>query len=147
LSALQPPPLLQQEAAVGHLVRQGMLEGVLRLREQAGFVEELGGLQVRQGTVERLVGRVGNGLQQRPGHLGANHCGGLEQALLLGGQPVDACCQYRLHRGGDLQALQWPGQAIGAALAYQDPGLHQGAHALFQKEGVALGAGNQELFE
>ena len=74
-----------QQTAVGHLVRQGVLEGVVALREQAGFVEELGGLQVRQAPVQRLLGLLGNGLQQRPGHLRANDRGGLEQALLLRG--------------------------------------------------------------
>ena len=47
-------------------MRQGVLEGIDVLREQAGFVEELSGLQVRQAAVQRLVGLVGNGLQQRP---------------------------------------------------------------------------------
>ena len=55
-----------------------------RSGKQAGFVEKLGGLQVPQAAVQRLVGLVGNGLQQRPGHLGANDGGGLEQALVLG---------------------------------------------------------------
>ena len=116
-------------------MRQGVLEGVLTLREQAGFVEELGSLQVRQAAVQRLVGRVGNSLQQRPGHLRANHRGGLEQALLLRWQPVNARRQHRLHRGGDLQGFQRPGQAIGTALAHQDPGLHQGARSLPGRRG------------
>jgi hypothetical protein len=38
---MQPPPSLQQEAAVGHLVRQRMLEGVLWLREQTGLIQKL----------------------------------------------------------------------------------------------------------
>lgn len=66
------------------------------------------------------------------------------QALLLRWQPVDARRQHRLHRGGDLQGFQGLRQAIGTALAPQDPGLDQGVHALFQEEGVALGTGNQE---
>ena len=64
---VQPPPPLQQEAAVGHLVRQGMLEGVFRLGEQAGLIEELRRLEVRQAAVQRLLGQVGNGLQQGKG--------------------------------------------------------------------------------
>ena len=99
-----PPPLLQQ-AAVGHLVGEGVLEGVLALGEEARLVEELGGLQVREAAVQRLLGQLGNGLQQRQGHLGANDGGGLEQALLLRRQPVDARRQHRLHRGRHLQAV------------------------------------------
>jgi len=45
-----PPPLLQ-EAAIGHLMRQGVLEGVFLLGEQAGLIEKLGSLQVGQPTV------------------------------------------------------------------------------------------------
>jgi hypothetical protein len=55
------PPLLQ-EAAVGHLVRQGMLEGVFLLGEQACLIQKLCRLQVRQATVQRLFGHLGNGL-------------------------------------------------------------------------------------
>ena len=80
---VQHPPPLQQEAAVGHLVRQGMLEGVFRLGEQAGLIQELRRLQVRQAAVQRRLGHVRNGLQQGEGHVRANHRGGLEQALLL----------------------------------------------------------------
>ena len=47
-------PLLQQ-AAVGHFVGQGMLEGVLALGKQAYLVEELGGLEVREATLQRLL--------------------------------------------------------------------------------------------
>jgi hypothetical protein len=36
---------------------------------------------------------------------------------------------------------------IGATVPLQGPGLHQGAHTLLQKEGIALRAGNQELRE
>ena len=68
-AAMEEALPLAQQPPVGHLVRQGVLEGIDALREQAGFVEELGGLQVRQTAVQRLVGRVGNGLQQRQGHL------------------------------------------------------------------------------
>ena len=45
-----PPPLLQ-EAAVGYLVGEGVLEGVGEFGEEARFIEEFGGLQVREPTV------------------------------------------------------------------------------------------------
>ncbi len=35
----------------------------------------------------------------------------------------------------------------GAALPDQYPAFHQGAHALFQEEGIALRAGDQQVFE
>ena len=42
-----PPPLVQQ-TAVGHLLGEGVLEGVGRLGEEVGLIEELGGLEVPQ---------------------------------------------------------------------------------------------------
>jgi hypothetical protein len=45
---VQPPPSLVQHAAVGDLVRQCVLERVLKVGEQPCLVEELRGLQARQ---------------------------------------------------------------------------------------------------
>ena len=144
---VQHPPPLQQEAVVGHLVRQGMLEGVVRLGEQAGLIQELRRLQVRQAAVQRRLGQLRNGLEQRQGHLGANDGSRLQEPLLLRRQPVDACRQHGLHRGWHLNGRQRLCQAIGPGFAHQHPGLYQGAHALLQEEGVTLGARNQELLE
>ena len=47
------PPLLEQ-AAVGDLVGQRMLEGVLQVRKEAGLVQELGGLQAAESAARRL---------------------------------------------------------------------------------------------
>ena len=77
-----PPPLLQQ-AAVGNLMGQGVLEGVLALGKEPRLVEKLGRLEVRQAAMQRVLGQLGNGLEQGEGHLGANDGGGLEEALFL----------------------------------------------------------------
>ena len=50
-----PPPLLE-EAVIGDLVGQGVLEGVLALGEEARFVQELGRLEVRQAAMEGRLG-------------------------------------------------------------------------------------------
>jgi hypothetical protein len=99
-------PQLLEHTAIGDLVREGMLEGVLVLREEVGFVEELSSLELRQTIMQRRLGQFGNGLEQGQGHLGADDGGRLEEALCLGGQAVDACCQHRLHRGGHLDGGQ-----------------------------------------
>ena len=70
------------------------------LGEEPRLVEEFGGLQMSQARWSASSGSLGNGLQQRQGHLGANHGGGLEEGFLLRRQPVDARRQHRLHRGG-----------------------------------------------
>jgi hypothetical protein len=80
---VQHPPPLQQEAAVGHLMRQGMREGVVRLREQAGLIQELRRLEVHQAVVQRRLGQVRNGPQQGAGYVRPNHGSGLEQAFVL----------------------------------------------------------------
>jgi hypothetical protein len=40
-ACMQHPPSLLQEAPVGHLVRQGVREGVVRVGEQPGLIQEL----------------------------------------------------------------------------------------------------------
>ena len=80
---VQHPPLLQQETTVGYLVRQGVLEGVFLLGEQAGLIQELCRLQMRQAAVQRRLGHIRNGPQQGEGHVRANHGSGLEQVFIL----------------------------------------------------------------
>ncbi len=141
-----PPPLLQQ-TAVGHLVRQGVLEGVFVLGEQARLVEELGRLEVRQAAMQRRPRAARQwpaAAARAPPCQSPRRSGG---GVSPPGQAVDARRQHRLHRGWHLKAGERLRQAIGPRLAHQHPGLHQGAHALFQKEGIALGARNQELLE
>ena len=50
------PPVLEQ-AVVGHLVREGVLEGVLEVGHEPRLVEELGGLQVRETAPQGLLGQ------------------------------------------------------------------------------------------
>jgi hypothetical protein len=76
-------PRARQQRLIGHLLGQGVLEGVGALREEARLVEELGGLEVRQTAMQRRLGQLGNGLQQGQGHLGANDRSGLQELLLL----------------------------------------------------------------
>jgi hypothetical protein len=128
---MQPPSPLLEEAAIRHLMGQGVLEGILALWVEARLVQELRRLQLRQAVIQGFFGRVGDGLQQGPGHPGADDRRRLQHALLLGGQAVDAGRQHRLHRGGHLQAVERLGQARGAALARQNRGLYEGADALF----------------
>ena len=138
------PPLLEQRL-IGHLLGQGVLEGVLDVGEEARLVEELGGLQMGEAQAERLLRHLGNGLEERQGHLRADDRGGLQELFLLRRQPVDARRQDRLHRGRHLDTRERPGQAIGPLVADQHLRFHQGAHALLQKEGVALRALDQAL--
>ena len=64
-AGMQQAPSLLEQTAVGHLVRQGVLEGVRLVRKQACLVEELGRLQVRQAPMDLRLRHLGDGLQQR----------------------------------------------------------------------------------
>jgi hypothetical protein len=55
----EAPPLLD-EAAVGHLVREGMLEGIDSLGDKARLVEELARLQVGKVAVQYRLRQLGN---------------------------------------------------------------------------------------
>ena len=52
------PPLVQ-EAPVGHLLGEGVRERVFRLGEEAGLIEQFGGLHVPQTFRERVLGHLG----------------------------------------------------------------------------------------
>ena len=109
------PPLLEQRL-VGHLLGEGVLEGVFDLGEQARFIEELGGLQMGEAQAERLLRHLGHGLEERQGHLRADDGSGLQELFLLRWQPVDARCEHRLHCGWHLHGRKGLCQAIGPAL-------------------------------
>jgi hypothetical protein len=106
---MQCPPSLLEQRLVGHLLGEGMLEGVLVLREEACLVEELGGLQMCETQAQRRLRHLGNGLEKHQGHLCANDSRGLEQVFLLRRQPIEARRQHCLHRGRYLNARQRSG--------------------------------------
>ena len=124
-----------------------MLEGVHPLRKEVRLIEEFGPLELGQTAVQRLWRHVGNRLQQGERHLRPDDRGGLQEPFGVRRQPVDACRQHGLHRRWHRNVRQGPRQPVGAGLPSQDPGFHQGAHALFQKERVPLRALDQESFE
>ena len=53
---MQHPPPLLEHTAIGDLVREGVLEGVLMLREEAHFVQEFGRLKVRECAMHCRLG-------------------------------------------------------------------------------------------
>ena len=59
-------------------MRQRMLEGVLDLREEVRFVEELGSLKVREAATEIPFVILDDGLEQSERHVLADHGGSLD---------------------------------------------------------------------
>ena len=113
-----------------------MLERVLEVRKEPGLVEELRGLELSQLGAYLGLRRVGDGQEQRHGHVLTDHRGRLEQALGLPGQAVDTRGQDGLHGGGDRQTFDRSGEPVGAALAGQGARLHQGPHSLLKEQGI-----------
>src|SRR5499425_1594803 len=120
-----------------------MLEGVFEVRENARLVEEFGSLEMTQSPTQVVLGRVGNGLEQREGHILANDRGGLEQTFVLGRQAIDAGGKDGLRRRRDLPRLWGLGQPVGSTLPNEHLRLNERADALLQEERVPLGAANQ----
>ena len=140
------PPFVQ-EGPVGDLVGERVLERVCPLGEHRRLVEELGCLEVRQPVVQRVLGQLGDRVQERERDILADHGGRLQEALLLGWKPVDASCKHGLDGGGHPDAGQWFRQATVSALAGEDLCLDQRADVLLQEERVAVGALDQDLLE
>jgi hypothetical protein len=128
-------PFLEQRF-VGHLLGEGVPEGILPLGEQARLIEKLGPLKLCQTAVQHLRGAVGNSLERGQGHLMAHDRRRLEEVFGLWGQAVDACRQHGLDGGRHLNARKIPGQTVGPWRADQPLGLHQRPHRLLQKERV-----------
>ena len=61
-----------------------MPKGEVARGEQAGLIEKLRCLEVRQAAVQSFLRQVGEGLEQGKGHLGANHGCRLQEVLCLG---------------------------------------------------------------
>ena len=135
--------------AVGDLVGERVLEGVLEVGEEARLVEELRGLEAREALAELLLRPLGDRLEQRERHVLADHGGRLEQPLRpraaagrcgRPGSPgpwrAPGCASERLASGG--RRPRSPTRAFG---------LDQGPHALLQEEGVALGPLDQAALQ
>ena len=67
--------------------------------------------------------------------------------FLLRREPVDPPGQQRLHGRRDLDRPRILDQTVGASLAGEGPGLHQGPDAFLEEERVALGALDQQALE
>ena len=58
-----------------------------------------------------ILRRPGHGVEQHEGHVLADDCGGLEELLVLRGEPVNPGRQDHLHGRWDLDRLNRPGSA------------------------------------
>src|SRR6266487_3864718 len=77
-AGMQPASLPLQEAAIGHVMGERMLEGIGGLGIQARLVQEFCLLQVRKAPTECILGQLGYRLQEGERHLPANDRSALE---------------------------------------------------------------------
>jgi hypothetical protein len=135
--AVQQLGLLVQQRAVGHLVRQRVLERVPRVPGGDLLEDELGLLQV----MERH-GQVGlRQVRQRPEelerHVAADHRRALEQMLLGAREAIDAGGDHALDGGGDMGRRD-TGGPVAPRLADQGAAVDEGADAFLEEEWVAV---------
>jgi hypothetical protein len=81
---MEGAPALLEEAAVRHLVSQGVLEGVFQLREEASLVKELGGLELSEVLSQFTFRLLGDGLEDDEWYIGADDRSRLKKSLVLG---------------------------------------------------------------
>ena len=147
LGVQYPPPLLEQ-TVVCHLVGQGVLERKTRARGTAGSrtgARPLAGVQGRGTGPPRAVRQWP--VTKGQGHLCTDDRRGLGGGVspqAASGRFVTPATPLPLRHLIRRQCLC---QAIGSGFAQQYPRFHQGAHALFQEERIALGACDQQLFQ
>src|SRR5215467_7881338 len=138
---------LVEEATVGNLVSEGVLEGVLGARERARLIEELRAAEPHESLAQLAFGHFGDGAQQGHRHVLAEHGGGLEQPLVLGEETVDARGEDGLHGGRHLNGVDGLLQAIAPTAAQEGFGFHECADALFEEERIALRALDEHVLE
>ena len=137
LGVKRAPPRLQQ-ALVGHVLGECVLEHIFHARKEPGLVDELRRLQAAERLLQDVLVDLRDFPQQRVRDVSADDGRRLQQSLVRLGQPVDTCDEHRAHRGGNLDGGERLRQTIAVTLAHERSGLDQDPHALFEKERIAL---------
>ena len=143
-AGMQHPPPLVEQAAIGHLVGEGVLEGVDVLGKEARLVEELRRLEVRQATMQAASGSsaIACTRARAPPCQSPLRSGADASPPVAGGRRALPAQRARSQaRAGCAQASRYaPGSPTRTR-------LDQGPDALFQKKGIALGARDQQPLE
>ena len=136
-----------EHPAVGDVVGEGVLEGVLQVRKELCRVEKFSSLQIVEQTAKLVLCQPADCMQEGEWDVVSNDGRLLQQALLGGGQRVDTRSEHRLHRGRDLDARERPRKAVAAARALEHAGIDQRSHDLFDEERIPAGALHQEALQ
>jgi hypothetical protein len=141
---VQPLALLTQDARVGRLLREGMLEDVLPFRPKRPLADELASQQIRQRSIQlgRLTGDRG---QRAVLEEAADDRGLLQDGLGGARQAVDASGQDAPKRRRNLPVLCVSAEAPSFTLAPEDALLNEGTDDFFQEERIPLCASSRSL--
>ena len=82
--AVKRAPAVLEQAPVGHVVGQRVLEGVFEIGKEPRLVQKFCGTKLAQAPAQCLLGYLGDSLQEPKGHIFADDRGGLEQTLVVG---------------------------------------------------------------
>src|SRR5262249_46847133 len=77
-ACVEPSTPVVDEAAIGNLMGQRVLERVFEIREESRFIEQLGALKPGEPAPEVVVREAGDRLKQSEGYILANHRRGLQ---------------------------------------------------------------------
>ncbi|MCC7371983.1 MAG: hypothetical protein IT306_26445 [Chloroflexi bacterium] len=116
-AGVQDPTSFLEQAAVRDLLREGELEGVHRLRKQAGCVQELGSPKYPEHAIEFVVVSISEATEQRGWDIFADHGGRLKQRLHCRWKAVDSGRHHALD-GGRYSHL---GNGLGRRYAPRSP--------------------------
>jgi hypothetical protein len=107
-------------------VSERVLERVLDVGEQPRLVQELRGLQLAERLRQRVLRHLRDGGEEGHRHVLADHGSGLEQALQLRAQPIDARRQDGLDRRRHLDRRRRASEAVRARLPGEGAHLDEG---------------------
>ena len=109
---------LLQHRAIGHFLRQGMLEDVLDFWKRGLFVEKLFALEGGKEAIQFVFWLGDHLAEQTHRELATDHRELLQQGFLVWGQSVNARRQDALHGRGDMQRWDVVREPIAATVAH-----------------------------
>ena len=131
------PPALEQ-AFVGGVADQSVLERVARGRQLAGAEDELRILQLRERGPQRWLVVADDGVQQGIGEFAPNRRADLRDVLNRG-EAIEARHQRILQCRGNRKRRQRPVEAVSVRPLDEEPGFKHVLRQLFQKERHPVG--------
>src|SRR4029450_9078900 len=121
-------------------IGKSMLERILQLRKQIGFVDKLSRLKMRQILKQLVVGYLRDRPEQIKRNNDPDHSSRLKKMFLFGRQSIDTIGHDILHRARDNQTVNFQPRPVSLFLTAQYSGFYQRPDTFFGKEGIAFSA-------